>query len=127
MRKFEKQPTSKMQEFSRKDHSLIFVDTTPSELIHTLSDKITILSLINYDNIEIDEIKLRQFKDTRTTERKLKAQEYIIECFEKNKIAAYGVINWNSQKIALTNAIRFLVSENYIQLHNQLTDRIDIN
>jgi hypothetical protein len=97
-----------MQEFSRKDHTITFVDTCPSELIHTLTDKILVFSHINYDSIEIDQIKLRQFKDTRTEDRKLKTQDYVINCFETKKITGYGVIRWNSQKIALGNAFNLL-------------------
>ena len=89
-----------MQEFSRRDHTITFVDTSPSELIHTLADKILIFSHINFDNIEFDEINLRQFKDTRTTERKLKAQDYVIDRFETKKITGYGIIRWNAQRLA---------------------------
>lgn len=116
-----------MQEFSRKDHTITFVDTCPSELIHTLADKILIFSHINYDNIEIDQIKLRQFKDTRTEERKLKMQEYVINCFETKRITGYGVIHWNFQKIALANAftlLKFMGFQIPTQFNN--SDRIDI-
>jgi hypothetical protein len=116
-----------MQEFSRKDHTITFIDTCPSELIHTLTDKILIFSHVNYDNIEIDQIKLRQFKDTRTEERKLKMQEYVINCFETKKITGYGVIHWNSQKIALANAFTLLrFMDIQIPNHFSNSDRIDI-
>lgn len=116
-----------MQEFSRKDSTITFVDTSPSELIHSLADKILIFSHINYDNIEIDEIQLRQFKDTRTTERKLKAQDYIIDCFEKRKIAGYGTVKWNTQKLALYNATTLLVASGFISSRQLIvSDRIDI-
>lgn len=116
-----------MQEFSRKDHTITFVDTCPSELIHTLSDKILIFSHINYDNIELDEIKLRQFKDTRTDHRKLKMQDYIINCFESRKITGYGIIHWNSQRIALSNANALLKSIG-LEISNRIrpSDRVDI-
>lgn len=116
-----------MQEFSRRDHTITFVDTCPSELIHTLADKILIFSHINFDNIELDEIKLRQFKDTRTQERKLKMQDYVINCFETKKITGYGVIHWNSQKIALSNAYTLLKSLGFKADENiDPSDRVDI-
>jgi hypothetical protein len=116
-----------MIDFSRKDHTITFVDTCPSELIHSLSDKILTFSHVNYANIEFDEIRLRQFKDTRTVERKLKAQDYIIECFEKQKVIGYGVIRWNTQKLALHNASTLLISAGFIN-KSQLssTERINI-
>jgi hypothetical protein len=116
-----------MRDFSRKDHTITFVDTCPSELIHSLTDKILIFSHINYDNIEFDEIRLRQFKKTRTIERKLKAQDYVIECFESKKITGYGIIRWNTQKLALHNASTLLISSGFItasQLHSP--ERIEI-
>ena len=116
-----------MQDFSRKDHTITFVDTSPSELFHSLTDKILIFSHINYDNIEIDDIQLRQFKDTRTPERKLKAQDYVIDCFEKRKVTGYGTIKWNSQKLALYNATTLLVSYGFISSRQfTISDRIDI-
>jgi hypothetical protein len=115
-----------MQEFSRRDNTISFVDTSPSELIHSLSDKILIFSHINYANIEIDDIKLRQFKDIRK-ERKLKAQDYIINCFENRKIAGYGTVKWNTQKLALYNATTLLVAYGFISSRQlTITDRIDI-
>jgi hypothetical protein len=116
-----------MKEISRRDNAIVFVDTSPSELIHTLSDKILIFSIINYLNIEFDEVKLKQFKDTRTLDRKLKAQDYIIDCFEKGKIVGYGNIVWNSQRIALKNAFVLLTSEKLLakKAHN-LAERIAI-
>lgn len=116
-----------MKEFSRKDNTIVFVDTSPSELIHTLTDKILVFSLINYHNIEFQEVKLRQFKDTRTLDRKLKAQDYIINCFERRKISGYGTIAWNTQKLALHNANFFLTSQKLLT-KNQLdrSERIDI-
>src|SRR4051794_27427590 len=116
-----------MQELSRKDHTFVFVDASPSELIHKLTDKILILSLINFHNIEFDKVRLKQFKDTRTPERKLKAQDYIIDCFETGKISGYGTIAWNTQKLALYNANRFLTSQGLLskeQLYND--ERIQI-
>jgi len=116
-----------MQEFSRKDHTITFVDTSPSELIHTLSDKILVFSHINYDNIEFDAIKLRQFKETRTVERKLKMQDNIIDCFESKKITGYGTIRWNSQKMALSNATNLLISSSFITENElQSSERVDI-
>lgn len=116
-----------MQEFSRRDHTITFVDTSPSELIHTLADKILVFSHINFDNIEFDEINLRQFKDTRTTERKLKAQDYVIDRFETNKITGYGIIRWNTQRLALSNATNLLISSGLLKSNNlKPSDRIDI-
>src|ERR1035437_6508156 len=116
-----------MQEFSRRDHTITFVDTSPSELIHTLADKILVFSHINFDNIEFDEINLRQFKDTRTTERKLKAQDYVIDRFETKKITGYGIIRWNTQRLALSNATNLLISSGLLKGNNlKPSDRIDI-
>ena len=111
-----------MQEFSRRDHTITFVDTCPSELIHTLADKILIFSHINYDNIEIDQITLRQFKDTRTEERKLKMQEYVINCFETKKITGYGVIHWNSVPAGSSRPTKRNFSIKYL---SRLTPRLE--
>lgn len=116
-----------MEEVSREDHTLVFVDTSPSELIHNLTDKILIFTLINFHNIEFDHVRIKQFKDTRTLDRKLKTQDYIINCFETGKIAAYGAIAWNTQKLALYNANVLLASQKLLteaQLYN--SERIQI-
>lgn len=115
-----------MRDISRKDHTITFVDTSPSELIHSFSDKLLIFSHINFDNIEIENVKLRQFKETRSVERKLKSQNYIIECFENKKVTGYGIIRWNTQKLALHNASTLLLSSDLIT-DSQLTnsERID--
>ncbi len=116
-----------MQEFSRKNNTITFVDTSPSELIQSLADKILVFSHINYDNIDIDDIQLRQFKDTRTIERKLKSQDYVIDCFEKRRISGYGTIKWNSQKLALFNATTLLVAYGFISSQKlTISDRVDI-
>lgn len=102
-----------MTNFSRSDHTFTFVDTSPSELIHALNDKILVFSHINFDHLDFNEIKLKQFKETRR-ERKLKAQDYIIECFETRRVIGYGVIKWNTQRLALHNASTFLISSGFI-------------
>jgi hypothetical protein len=102
-------------EVSRRTHTILFVDTSPSELIHTLNDKILVQSLINYFDVNYEDIEVRQFKNTRTKERKLATQKRIIEYFESGLVRGCGIINWNSQRIAIGNAMKFAVDAGYLR------------
>ncbi len=116
-----------MEYVSKEECTVTHVDTSPSELIHSLTDKILVFSHINFHGIDFDYIKLRQFKETRTAERKLRAQDYIIDCFEKNKVTCFGTIRWNTQKLALHNATTLLLKSGFISDSKiQPVDRVDI-
>lgn len=114
-------------EVSRQSHAVLFMDTSPSELIHTLGDKILVQSLINYFDVDFDKVKILQFKDTRTLPRKLAAQKRIIEGFEAGHIRGCGIITWNTQRLAMQNARKFVVDTGYVQPHELiLDDRIQV-
>jgi hypothetical protein len=102
-----------MFELSRRTHSLQFMDTCPSEYMHTFPDKILVHSLINYYHLDFEKVSVLQYKATRK-ERKLAAQERIINAFEKGHVQGCGVITCNSQRYAMENARKFLVDAGYL-------------
>lgn len=101
-------------EISRRTHTILFIDTSPSELIHKLSDKIIVQTLINYFEVDYNRIQLQQFKNTRTSKRKLETQKRIIEGFENGIIRGCGCVTWNSQRLAMQNACKFVVDAQYL-------------
>jgi hypothetical protein len=113
-------------EVSRQGHAVLFMDTSPSELIHTLGDKILVQSLINYFDIDFDKVQILQYNDMRMA-RKLAAQKRIIEGFEAGHIRGCGIITWNAQRLAMRNAMKFVVNAGYVSPQELiLEDRIQV-
>jgi len=107
-------------EISRRTHSIQYMDTSPSELMHTFPDKILVHSLINYYDFDLEKVNVLQFKNTRK-DRKRGAQQRIIDAFESGWIKGCGVITYNSQLYAMENAWKFLLDAGYLQ-----TDPLDL-
>lgn len=115
-----------MFELSRRTHSLQYMDTCPSELMHTFPDKILVHSLINYYDLDFERVGVLQYKETRK-DRKLAVQQRIIDAFEKGYVKGCGVITCNSQLYAMENARKFLVDAGYLESGPiDLEERIEI-
>lgn len=78
-----------------------------------MKDRILVQSLTNFFEVNYGKVDVRQFKDTRTEDRKISTQKRTIEYFERGLIRGCGIIGWNSQRIALSNAMKFAVDAGY--------------
>jgi hypothetical protein len=93
---------SPFDQLSRKDFTISYTDACPSELIHNTHHPYLSIALVNF--WEMDRTKLRsvlQFKKTRGLDRRIKTQDYIIDCVEKGIIIPLGVASWNERQAAL--------------------------
>jgi hypothetical protein len=112
---------------TRIDSSISYADASPSELIHNSSEKYICAGMVTFFDVQREHLKfIRQFKETRGIERKLKNQAYIVDSISKGLVKPEGLIMWNYVEVALENARHFLVGESLIEVGAKNSDMIQI-
>jgi len=87
---------------SRKEFTITYTDACPSELIHNTAHPYLSIALVNFWEVDRNQLRqLLQFKKTRGLDRRMKTQDYIIDCVEKGTIIPVGVVSWNERASVL--------------------------
>jgi hypothetical protein len=93
---------NQIEPLSRKEFTITYADACPSELIHHTAHPYLSIALVNFWNVDRSKLRqLSQFKKTRGLERRMKTQDYIIDCVEKGTIIPVGVVSWNERASVL--------------------------
>ncbi|NCD68247.1 hypothetical protein [Mucilaginibacter agri] len=93
---------SPIETLSRREFTITYTDACPSELIHNTSHPYLSITLVNFLNVEREKLlKILQFKKARGLDRRMKVQDYIIDCIEKGTVIPLGVSSWNERTSVL--------------------------
>jgi len=112
---------------SRTEFTISYTDACPSELIHNTAHPYLSIALVNFWNVDRDQLRpISQFKKTRGSDRKIKTQDYIIECVEKGTIIPLGVASWNERASVLQSGRVILNKYGLVPFTDDLTSRVTL-
>jgi hypothetical protein len=113
---------------SREEFTIVYADACPSELIHNTTHPYLNISFVNFWNVSRERLKpIVQFKKTRGLDRRIKMQDYIIQCIEQGIIIPVGVSSWNERTSILQSGRVILNKYNLIPFKDSLSEIISIN
>jgi len=117
-----------MEQIDSKYFTITYADACPSELIHSSTEPLLSIGLINYMNLDRGSLrKINQYKNTRGIARKLKTQEYLISAMKSGLIIPIGVISWNKREVALKNGEFILSKYNIVEKQKDFKTIVELN
>lgn len=115
-------------EIDRTNSVICYADVCPSELFHNAASTHLAFVLVNFFHIEKPYLnQVRQFKDTRGFERRLKTMDYLLDGIKKGAIRLIVQGYWTSKDIAFQNGRNFLVASSLLSRDQSIDSRITIN